>query len=122
MPSQRLLIVPLVAFAVACGDSPATPSRLEPGQPSFQASEGRGVFQRYVAIGTSVSMGVIADGVYSGSQMSSWPAQLARMGDREISQPLIQFPGCRSPYAAPLGGGVRLSGEPIFGDPAALSC
>ena len=80
------------------------------------------MFQRYVAIGTSISMGVIADGVYSGSQANSWPAQLARMGDREITQPLIQFPGCRSPWAPPLAGGVRLSGEPIFGDAAALGC
>ena len=122
MPTQRLLVVPLVAFAAACADSPVAPSRVEVGNPSFQQSEGRGVFQRYVAIGTSISMGVIADGVYSGSQVNSWPAQLARMGDREITQPLIQFPGCRSPFAAPLGGGVRLSGEPIFGNPAALSC
>jgi lysophospholipase L1-like esterase len=80
------------------------------------------VFQRYVAIGTSISMGVQSDGVFSETQTSSWPAQLARMGDREITQPYIQFPGCRSPFAAPLGGGVRLSGEPILGDPAALSC
>lgn len=80
------------------------------------------MLQRYVAIGTSVSMGVIADGVYSGSQLNSWPAQLARMGDREITQPLIQFPGCRSPFAPPLGGGVRLSGEPIVADAATLSC
>jgi GDSL-like lipase/acylhydrolase family protein len=122
MPTQRLLVVPLVAFAAACADSPVAPSRIEVGNPSFQQSEGRGVFQRYVAIGTSISMGVIADGVYSGSQVNSWPAQLARMGDREITQPLIQFPGCRSPWAAPLGGGVRLSGEPIFGNAAALSC
>ena len=122
MPRQRFLVVPLVAFAAACADSPVAPSRVEVGNPSFQQSEGRGVFQRYVAIGTSISMGVIADGVFSGSQVSSWPAQLARMGDREITQPLIQFPGCRSPWAPPLGGGVRLSGEAIFADAATLSC
>src|SRR5690349_3932348 len=115
MPRQRLLVVPLVAFAAACADSPVAPTRVEVGTPSFQQSEGRGVFQRYVAIGTSISMGVIADGVYSGSQVNSWPAQLARMGDREITQPLIQFPGCRSPWAPPIAGGIRLSGEPIFG-------
>jgi len=122
MPRQRLFVVPLVAFVAACADSPATPPRIAAGDPSFQASEGRGVFQRYVAIGTSISMGVIADGVYSGSQVSSWPAQLARLAGRPIAQPLIQFPGCRSPYAPPLGGGVRLSGEPILANPATLSC
>src|SRR4029450_1571213 len=103
-------------------DSPVAPARVVVGDPLFQESQGRGVFQRYVAIGTSISMGVIADGVYSGSQVNSWPAQLARMGDREITLPLIQFPGCRSPFAPPLGGGKRLSGEPIFGNAAALSC
>jgi len=122
MPRRPLLLVPLVAFAAACADSPVAPSRVVVGDPLFQQSQGRGVFQRYVAIGTSISMGVIAEGVYSGSQVNSWPAQLARMGDREITLPLIQFPGCRSPWAAPLGGGVRLSGEPIFGNAAALSC
>ena len=80
------------------------------------------MFQRYVAIGTSISMGVQGDGVFAGTQVSSWPAQLARMGDREITQPYIQFPGCRSPIAAPLGNGRRLSGELILADPATLSC
>jgi len=122
MPRQRLLVVPLVAFAAACVDSPVAPSRVEVGSPTFQQSEGRGVFQRYVAIGTSISMGVMGDGAFSGTQISSWPAQLARLGNREITQPYIQSPGCRSPYAAPLGLGVRISGEPILADPATLSC
>ena len=81
------------------------------------------MFQRYVAIGTSIEHGRDRGRrLQSGRQVNSWPAQLARLGDREITQPLIQIPGCRSPFAAPLGGGVRLSGEPIFGNAAALSC
>jgi lysophospholipase L1-like esterase len=67
-------------------------------------------------------MGVQGDGADSTTQAASWPAQLARLGDREITQPYIQSPGCRSPYAPPLGGGVRESGEPILGNPATLSC
>ena len=122
MPRQHLLVVPLVAFAAACADSPTAPSRVEAGNPSFQQSEGRGVFQRYVAIGTSISMGVQSDGVFAATQAASWPAQLALMGDREMTLPLIQSPGCRSPIAAPLGNGRRLSGELILADPATLSC
>jgi hypothetical protein len=91
-------------------------------RPSLQQSEGRGVFQRYVAIGTSISMGAQSDGVDSVTQKSSWPAQLARMGNREITQPYIQLPGCHSPIAPPLGLGVRLSGEQTLANPATLSC
>jgi len=122
MRSKELLFIATTGLLVACADSPVAPARVAVDGPSLQQSEGRGVFQRYVAIGTSISMGVIGDGVFSGSQENSWPAQLARLGNREITQPLIQFPGCRSPYAAPLGGGVRLSGEPILTNPATLSC
>ena len=122
MSRQRLVLVPLVAFAAACADSPVAPSRVVVGDPVLQQSEGRGVFQRYVAIGTSISMGSVGDGVFVGSQVSSWPAQLARMGDREITQPYIQSPGCRSPIAAPLALGVRLSGESVLLDAALLSC
>jgi lysophospholipase L1-like esterase len=70
-----------------------------------------GDFQRYVAIGTSISMGVSSDGVYSATQQMSFPAQLARLANREITLPLISFPGCASPLASPLASGLRLSGE-----------
>ena len=73
-------------------------------------------------MGTSLSMGWASDGALEASQRSSWPAQLAALGDREITQPYIQSPGCRSPIAPPFAGGVRVSGEPILGNLAALSC
>jgi len=122
MPSHRLLFLPIVALLAACADSPVAPSRVAVDGPALQESEGRGVFQRYVVIGTSLSMGWASDGGIASSQMNSWPAQLARMGDREITQPYIQSPGCRSPIAPPLGLNVRLSGEPIIGNLATLSC
>src|SRR5690348_13454296 len=34
---------------------------------------------RYVAIGTSISMGVASDGVVASSQGSAWPSQLAQL-------------------------------------------
>jgi len=70
-----------------------------------------GDFQRYVAIGTSVSQGWRSDGVNAASQETSWPAQLTEMAGRDLSLPLIAFPGCGAPLAAPLSSGVRVSGE-----------
>jgi hypothetical protein len=67
-------------------------------------------------------MGWASDGVFIGTQVNSWPAQLARLGDREITQPYIQSPGCPAPIAPPLAGNLRLSGEPILVDKATLSC
>ena len=87
-----------------------------------ELSEGRGVFKRYVAIGTSVSMGWQSDGVVAATQETSWPAQLAAMAHRSITQPYIAGTGCRSPLAAPLISFVRLSGEPAGADPSTLSC
>ena len=124
MTRRRVVLVPLVAACTglaACADSPVAP-RINVGRPSLQESEGRGEFQRYVAIGTSITMGAQSDGVFSGTQTSSWPAQLARMGNREITQPYIQLPGCHSPIAPPLGLGMRLSGEQTLANPATLSC
>ena len=98
----------------ACSEQTLTPS--QPTGPLIvdldrQGFPALGDFQHYVAIGTSISMGVSSDGVYAPSQQMSFPAQLARLANREITLPLISFPGCASPLAAPLASGLRLSGE-----------
>lgn len=111
-----------LATMAACADPPVAPTRLAVPAPAFQQSEGRGVFQRYVAIGTSLSMGWASDGVNRVLQEGSWPAQLARMGHREITQPYIQNPGCPAPIAPPLGAAKRINDEPALADPASLSC
>ena len=80
MSNQRFVVLPLAALLAACADSATAPSRVTLDAPSLQASEGRGVLQRYVAMGTRLSQGVMGDGVYFASQESSWPAQLARLG------------------------------------------
>jgi len=77
--------------------------------------------ERYVAIGTSISMGWESNGVYDASQRLSWPALLGFATDHGISLPLIQSPGCTSPIVAPLGGGLRLSGESISGSTVCAS-
>jgi hypothetical protein len=67
-------------------------------------------------------MGWQSDGVIAATQETSWPAQLAAMGHRTITQPYVEGTGCRSPLASPIFGGVRLSGEPAALDPSLLSC
>jgi len=114
MYSIRLssIIVVVVALS-ACSDGVVpTESRspIEGATPEL-ISEGEGIFQRYVAIGTSISMGVQSDGVFYATQQASWPAQLARLAHRELSLPLIQAPGCGAPFAAPLASGLRTNGE-----------
>lgn len=116
MNVRRLLpaLFPLVALAACSDDDTLSPT--EPLSPINQVtpeliSEGEGIFQRYVAIGTSISMGVASDGVSAASQRTAWPAQLARLAHRELSLPLIQAPGCSAPFAAPLASGVRTNGE-----------
>lgn len=123
---RTLLILSSLLFMVpaACSESatrPAPPVALHADDSPLEIAA-TGVFHRYVAIGTSVSMGWLSDGVFAASQDSSWPAQLARMGGRTLAQPYIAEPGCRSPLVAPLATGKRRSGEPAGANPATLSC
>jgi len=124
MPRRRasLAVAALVGFASACSTDSSITSLKTPGSASFNQSEGRGVLQRYTAIGTSVSMGVQSAGVNDSLQATSWPAQLALMGGRRLEQPLIAKPGCRAPLARPLASGVRISGEPALAPNALLAC
>ncbi|MEP6551728.1 MAG: hypothetical protein ABJB95_11125, partial [Gemmatimonadales bacterium] len=72
---------------------------------------GQAAFQRFVSIGTSVSMGVQSDGVYYSTQQTAWPALLAHQAFApKFTAPLIQGPGCYSPLIAPLQFQRRLSG------------
>jgi hypothetical protein len=98
----------------ACADSatgPRTDARLRSTRPDV--IDAQGDFHRYVSIGTSVSMGWRSDGVYAASQETSWPAQLAQLAGRELSLPLIAYPGCGAPFATPLASGVRVNGEGV---------
>ncbi len=124
MPRRRasLAAAALAVFASACSTDSLITSLKTPGAASENQSAGRGVFQRYTAIGTSVSMGVQSAGVNDSLQATSWPAQLAAMGGRVLAQPLISKPGCRAPIAFPLASGLRISGEPALAPNAALAC
>ena len=107
LPTAALLAT---TFA-ACADAPTSTGPLAPGSLRAEESEGRGYFQRYVAIGTSISAGVASDGNIFGAQQHSWPAQLARLAHREMTLPLIDEPGCGSPLVAPLIGFRRANGD-----------
>jgi len=78
---------------------------------------GSSSFDRYVAIGTSVSMGTQSDGVIYFTQVNSWPAQLARAAMNSFTQPLISSNpvgngvGCPAPLIAPLQLNRRFSGQ-----------
>lgn len=77
---------------------------------------GQDAFLRYVAIGTSLSMGVQSDGVLYTTQREDWTALLAHQARAaSYTQPLIQGPGCFSPFIAPLQFGKRLSGASVPG-------
>lgn len=110
----------LLALA-ACQDPVAHRTSRETLEIS-ELSEGAGVFHRYVAVGTSISMGWQSDGAVGSDQENSWPAQLAAATGRPLTQPLIADPGCRSPLAAPLASGVRRSGEGAGASPASFAC
>jgi len=102
-----------------CADRQApTASLAKPNAaPSFDEAiqearlPGRGITDRYVAVGTSISMGVGGDGVFATSQAAAWPAQLAQLLGKAFTIPSIDFPGCGAPLAGPLASGKRVSGE-----------
>lgn len=101
---KRNWSVPALALAVigvtACSDD-------DPIGPAGQEA-----FDRYVSIGTSVSMGIQSDGVYYATQQHAWPKLLAHQvfQSARFSIPLIQGPGCYSPLIAPIQLTRRLSG------------
>jgi hypothetical protein len=71
---------------------------------------GQEAFSHYVAIGTSLSMGVQSDGVVYFSQQHDWTTLLSHQAFAQYTQPLVAAPGCFSPLIAPLQFSRRLSG------------
>ena len=108
--------VPLfcLTLVAACADratGPTSESTRTP--PTFSVGEPARV-GKYVAMGTSLSMGVMSNGVIAADQAQSWPAQLAALARVPFSQPLIQAPGCQPPLMSPLATLRRVNGESPF--------
>jgi hypothetical protein len=95
--SFSVAVLALVAIA-GCSDDRTT------------GPAGQAAFARYVAMGTSLSMGVQSDGVVYFSQQQDWTKLLAHQAFASYVQPLAQQPGCFSPLIAPLSLNGRLSG------------
>lgn len=109
LKGRAAFVAAAVAMA-ACSDadSPSTaPVAVETSENALQLSmRGGGIAGRhhlgYVAIGTSISMGWMNDGVVGSSQAVSWTKQLAEDSRIPFTVPSIAAPGCKPPLAAPL--------------------
>ncbi len=101
--AKRLIIAALIAGA-ACEKAD---TGVEPGNPSAD-------FSKYVAMGTSISMGMASDGVVAASQQNSWPKLLANDVGATFTLPLIDAPGCQPPFVSPLGLLKRLDDSSIL--------
>jgi hypothetical protein len=66
------------------------------------------MFARFVALGTSNSMGVQSAGIFASGQRAAWPAELARRVGVPFSLPLVQDPGCGPPLLPPLAANLAL--------------
>jgi hypothetical protein len=100
-----------VALA-SCAD-PVSPTRARTSldRPNFDvAPTAQSIFARYVALGTSNSMGVQSAGIFSSGQRAAWPARLAAMVGVPFSLPLVQDPGCGPPLLPPLAADAVLVG------------
>lgn len=120
----RRSIVPIVTACLvfaACTDASEPTAPLSSTASSNQA-EGRGFAHRLYAIGTSISAGTCSDGNVASCQQNSWVAQIIRAMHREPLLPLIEAPGCKAPFAAPLASFVRTSGESVAVSDATVVC
>src|SRR3954469_20684684 len=108
--------VPLfcLTLVAACADRATGPTSESTRKPPTLSLGEHARVGKYVAMGTSLSMGVMSNGVVGADQAQSWPAQLAALARVPFSQPLIQAPGCQAPLAAPLATLRRVNGESPF--------
>jgi lysophospholipase L1-like esterase len=84
-----LLALAVAATACIDHDTPIAPT----AQP---------LFERYVALGNSITAGFQSDGLTAGSQQDAYPAILAEMANASFGIPLMAAPGCPPPLVGPL--------------------
>jgi hypothetical protein len=112
---RSLSLVAAMLGIAACSETLA-PKRPDPREPpqKTDAPNAQEIFQRYVALGTSNSMGVQSAGIFAVGQRAAWPAQLASRVGATFPLPLVEDPGCGPPLVAPLSADAALVG--IFGN------
>jgi hypothetical protein len=110
MKSTLFLLGASLVLAACSDPFPLQPRPLRPATASLDVSPEQQVFERYVALGTSNSMGVQSAGIFATGQRAAWPAQLAAHVDVQFSLPLVQDPGCGPPLLPPLAADAILVG------------
>jgi hypothetical protein len=112
---RRLWFVGLSLALVACDATVQPPVAPFPRPPAraqldLEPATALELFQRYVAMGTSNSMGVQSAGIFAAGQRAAWPAQLAALVGAPFSLPLVEDPGCGPPLLPPLAADAVLVG------------
>jgi hypothetical protein len=112
---KHLVVFLAASFLVAGCDNPVSPrgEQLALARPTENAGApltAKSLFERYVALGTSNSMGVQSAGIFAAGQRAAWPAQLAARVGVPFSLPLEADPGCGPPLLAPLAADAALVG------------
>ena len=79
------------------------------------APAGQEAFERYTAIGTSISQGVQSadNAIIYYNQQNAWPALVARQAGQPFTMPLVRAPGCFPHFVAPLALGRNIRGASI---------
>jgi hypothetical protein len=106
-------VLPLLGASLAlaaCADPVRPPAPPAAPRASLAAPTAQEVFARFVALGTSNSMGVQSGGISASGQRAAWPAQLAARAGVPFSLPLVQDPGCSPPLLPPLAANLALLG------------
>jgi lysophospholipase L1-like esterase len=107
-----LLAVASTVALSACSDGKVSPLSADVDPALGLSPKAAAYMTRYVAIGTSLSMGWASDGVVYTSQNNAWPKQLAEQAGVEFKVPGIAEPGCPPPFASPLLSFRRVDGSP----------
>ena len=70
------------------------------------------LFDRYVALGTSITAGFQSLGINDSTQLQAYPVLVAKQAGADFVVPLFNKPGCPPPFTAPLGVTGRLGDRP----------
>jgi hypothetical protein len=90
------------ALAAACALATVSLAACESDSINTVGPVGRATFNKYVAIGTSISMGTQSSGNIAETQLRAWPALLAQQAGVPMNLAQFAAPGCRPPLIAPL--------------------
>jgi len=87
----KILLTTVPALLAGCGDLLRPDPAPEPA-----------LFERYVAIGNSITAGFESEGINDSTQMHSYAVLLARKANARFEVPLLRRPGCPPPLTEPI--------------------